>query len=467
MTEAQSPPAEPSPLVVLSNRGPLSFSKDDDGRLQVRRAAGGLVVTLGPGVARAGARWIASAITEADREGAAQGVVESDGFRLQSLVIDPQSYQAYYNVVANGTLWYALHGLWDLPRRPRFDRRWFEAWDAYRRVNRRFAEAAAEAAAPGATVLVQDYQLALVPAHLAAARPDVRIGAFMHTPWCAAQELAALPDNVVLALLEGMAGATAVGFHSPRWASNFEDCCRQVLGRQPQTFVAPAAPDADDTLKVAAGDACRSAGAELDRRLGGRRLIVRVDRIELSKNILRGFHAYDELLEKRPDLRGGVVFGAFVYPSRQGLADYLAYGQEVQALAAWVNDKWATPGWEPVLMDPSDDYPRSVAALRRADVVLVNPVRDGLNLVAKEASLVNDRQGVLVLSRNAGCWEELGDASLVVNPFDVTATAGALEEALDMTPAERQERAAMWRKAVEARTPLDWFDEVLAAVGAD
>jgi trehalose 6-phosphate synthase len=464
MAEPQPHPAEPSPLVVLSNRGPLSFSKDEEGRLLVRRAAGGLVVTLGPGVARAGARWVASAISEADREAAGQGVVESEGFRLQSLVIDPRTYQAYYNVIANGTLWYALHGLWDRPRRPRFDRRWFEAWDAYRRVNHLFAQAAAEAAAPGATVLVQDYQLALVPAELANARPDVSVGAFMHTPWCSPQELATLPDSVVPALLEGVAGAAAVGFHSPRWATNFADCCRQLLGRQPATFVAPAAPDADDTLRVAGGDACRAAGAELDRRLGGRRLIVRVDRIELSKNVLRGFHAYDELLEKRPDLRGEVVFGAHVYPSRQGLADYLSYGQEVQALAAWINAKWGTPQWQPVLMDPSDDYPGSVAALRRADVVLVNPVRDGLNLVAKEAALVNDRQAVLVLSRNAGCWEELGDASLVVNPFDVTATARALEEALDMTAAERQEKAAAWRKAVDARTPLDWFQEMLSAV---
>jgi trehalose 6-phosphate synthase len=459
-----APASRSADLLVVSNRGPLNFSKGADGDLQVRRAAGGLVVTLGPGVARSGARWLASALSDADREAASQGVVKREGFQLQSLVIDPSDYQAYYNVVANGALWYVTHGLWDLPRRPRFDRRWYEAWAAFTRVNQRFAEAAAGAAAPGATVLIQDYQLALVPAALAAARPDLKVGAFMHTPWCTPSELSTLPDPVTRAVLDGLAGATAVGFHSPRWADNFQACCRQFLGRPGAAYVSPAAPDADDTRGVAAGTASREAAERLEQQLGNRRFIVRVDRVELSKNILRGFHAFDELLEARPDLRGQVVFGAFVYPSRQGLADYLSYGQEVQALAAWINDKWATPGWEPVMLDTQDDYPRSVAALRRADVVLVNPIRDGLNLVAKEAALVNDRHGVLVLSRNAGSWEELGGAAVVVNPFDVSGTAQALARALDMPEPERRRRAEQWRRAVEARTPLDWFEDQVAAV---
>jgi len=451
-------------VVVVSNRGPLSFSHGPSGRLEVRRAAGGLVVTLGAGVLAAGALWIGAALSEADRQAAGEGVVEHNGFRSRSLVLDNDDYRSYYDVVANGALWYALHGLWDLPRRPRFDRHWHQAWAQYEKVNAQFVTAVAEAAAPGATVLVQDYHLALVPAALAAQRPDLRIAMFLHTPWCAPTELSVLPETVTTAILEGMAGdGLPVGFHSQRWARAFEACCRELLGRPASTFVAPAAPDADDTIGVARSAACDAALGDLEAYLGDRRFVVRADRIEMSKNILRGFHAFDELLETRPELRGKVVFGAFLYPSRTGLADYLAYGQEVVALARLINEKWGADDWTPVLVDTNDDYPRSVAAMRRADVILVNPVRDGLNLVAKELALVNERNGVLVLSERAGATDELGAHALVINPFDVSATAEALGSALDMDPAQRASRAKGLHKAVCARTPEDWFADLVRA----
>ncbi len=454
-----------APVVVMSNRGPLSFTATAEGQWKGRRGGGGLVVTLGPGVERSGALWLASAVSDGDRQAAAQGLVESDGFRLQSLVVDPDVYRGYYDVVANGSLWYALHGLWDLPRRPRFDRRWHEAWASYVAVNRRFAAAAAEAAGPGATVLVQDYQLALVPSFLAGARPDLDITTFVHTPWCSPAELAVLPDAVGRQVLEGLAGSAAVGFHSRRWARAFAACCEEVLGRCPPTFVAPAAPDAADISRVADGAACADAHRQLGAEVGERVFVVRVDRIDLSKNVLRGFHAFDELLAAREDLRGRVVFGAFVYPSRQSLADYLSYSQEVQALARFVNTRWATPDWTPILLHADDDHPRSVAALRRADVALVNPLRDGLNLVAKELALVNERDAALVLSRHAGCADELGQHALVINPFDVSATAAALGRAIDMAPEERTQRFAAMRAVVEARTAVDWFGDLLGAAG--
>jgi len=316
-------------------------------------------------------------------------------------------------------------------------------------------------------VLVQDYQLALVPGLLKERRPDLRIVAFLHTPWCSPQELATLPDEMAGAVLAGLAGAGACGFHSARWAEAFEGCCRERLGRAPATFVSPAAADADDLRSVAGSEECGRELSRLNAAVGDRTLIVRVDRIELSKNVLRGFWAFDELLENRPDLRGRVVFAAMVYPSRLGLAEYLAYGQEVQALADRINAKWgpAAAGWTPIMLDPDDNYPMSVAALRRADVLLVNPIRDGLNLVAKEGPLVNERDGVLVLSHQAGSWDELGDHALGVNPFDVSGTAAAMATALDLPLAERASRALGLRKAVEARSPLDWFDELRTAAG--
>jgi trehalose 6-phosphate synthase len=197
--------------------------------------------------------------------------------------------------------------------------------------------------------------------------------------------------------------------------------------------------------------------------LGGRRLILRVDRIELSKNLLRGFLAYEDLLRTRPEWRGNVVFAAFVYPSREGLPEYLAYRQEVETLAARINSQWGVPGWTPILLDTSDNFPRSVAALRRYDLLLVNPVRDGLNLVAKEGPLLNDRHGVLALSREAGVWEELGGVALEVNPFDVAGTADVLAAGLAMDAEDRVTHARALRKLAAARTPRDWLEDQLAA----
>lgn len=450
-----------SKLLVVSNRGPISFVRDGSGSVRPKRGAGGLVVTLGPGVLREGALWLAAATSEEDREGAASGAVSEGGFEYQPVVIEPAEYGAYYDVVANQTLWFCLHGLWDRPRRPRFDRHWWAAWQTYRQVNARFAEAAAGAAEEGATVLVQDYQLALVPQLLRSMRPDLGISSFLHTPWCSPEELATLPDEVAAEVLGGLADGGRVGFHTQRWAANFADCCDAVLGREAATFVAPAAPDADDVRGVAGSEACEAALARLEEAVGDRMMIARVDRVEPSKNVLRGFWAYDELLERRPDLRGRVVFAAMVYPSRTGLAEYQAYGQETLALAARLNEKWGDGSWTPILLDPDDDYPLSVAALRRYDALLVNPIRDGLNLVAKEGPLVNERDGVVVLSRDAGAWPELSGSAIGINPFDVTATAAALAEALELPSTERRERAAALRAAASSRGPLDWFDDLV------
>jgi trehalose 6-phosphate synthase len=457
------PAASPADLAVLSNRGPLSFTRDDDGRLVGQRAAGGMVTTVGPGVVQHRALWMAAALSDADRDAATGGVVEAEGYRVRSLVIDPERYRAYYDVIANGTLWFLHHGLWDLPRLPRFDRYWWQAWQAYVDVSNTFAAAVADQVAEGGTVLIEDYQLSLVGAELARRRPDLKTAVFVHTPFCSPDELRALPDQAAEALLAGLAGAGSCGFHSARWASAFSACCAEVLGRVPPTFVAPAAPDGADLAEVAASPECDSALASLDQIVGDRRLIVRVDRIELSKNLLRGFYVFDDLLERVPSLRGQVVFGAFVYPSREGLASYLGYRLEVEAVVARINARWAVPGWTPIVLDTVDDYPRSVAALRRYDVLLVNPLRDGLNLVAKEGPLVNERDGVLLLSRGAGAWDELGEHALEIHPFDVVGGSSALERALTMDGGERAERAAGLRKAASARTPLDWFADHLAA----
>lgn len=453
------------PVVLLSNRGPVAFDVDDAGTLRGRRGAGGLVSGLAPLVAGTDAVWVAAALSAGDRRAAAEGIVAADDLQVRLLDLDPDIFRTAYDVVCNATLWFAHHGLFDAARRPRHDRRWTAAWDAYRRVNAAFATATIETAPAGAAVLVQDYHLCLVAPEVRAARPDLGLVHFSHTPFAPPDWFSAIPDAAASELLHGMAANHACTFHTERWAASFRACCATYGIDPPPTRATPLPADADDLARVAGSAACAAAGEELDRTVAGRRLIVRVDRIELSKNLLRGFEAYDLLLQGQPELREQVVFAALVYPSREGLAEYLAYRQEVEGLIDRINRRWATPEWTPILYDAGDDFPRSVAALQRADVLLVNPIRDGLNLVAKEGPLLNQRDGVLLLSPEAGAWAELGDAGAIrVNPFDVAATADALAAALDMPADERRRRATGLREAVGRRTPAHWLEDQLALV---
>jgi trehalose 6-phosphate synthase len=453
------------PVVIVSNRGPLSFSVSEEGELMARRGAGGLVSGIAPLVAGTDAVWIAAAISDGDREAATRGVLDAEGLRVRLLTIDADDYRAAYDVVCNATLWFLHHNLYELARRPRFDTRFRAAWEAYRTLNRAFADAVVESAPQGAAVLVQDYHLALVAAFVADRRPDLRLVHFSHTPFAPPDTWRVLPTDLGRELLAGMAAHHACGFHSRRWAAAFAACCEEQLGREPSTFVAPLAPDPDDIGAVAAGDACAAALAELDDAVGDAAFVVRVDRIELSKNILRGFAAFEDLLERHERWRGRVVFGAFVYPSREGLPEYLAYRQEVEATVRRINERWAAPGWTPILFDPSDDFPRSVAALRRADAFLVNPIRDGLNLVAEEGALVNEHDAVLLLSPEAGVWDQLDGAARPVHPYDVSATADALADALAAPPEVRAAEAAELRRRAAARTPSDWLADQLTAAG--
>jgi trehalose 6-phosphate synthase len=449
------------PVVIVSNRGPVTFRVDDD-TFVARRGAGGLVSGLSS-LAGHGATWIAAAITDGDRAAAGQGAVDTDGFRVRLLDIDPARYGPAYDVVSNATLWFVHHHLFDLSRRPRFDRNFTAAWDAYRAVNAQFADAVAQEAPDDAAVLVQDYHLTLLPPMVRDQRPDLRLVHFTHTPFAVPDLLRVLPTDPMVELLDGMAEHDACGFHSARWAASFIDACRENLGRLPQTFVAPLASDAGDLHASAATEASLAAFDDLDRIVGDRRLIVRVDRIELSKNLLRGFHAFDDLLERHPRWRGRVLFGAFCYPSREGLPEYLAYRQEVEWLVRRLNEKWSTDDWTPILLDTNDDYPRAVAALRRYDALLVNPVRDGLNLVAQEGPILNERDGGLVLSTEAGVFDQFDGAVQAINPFDVAATADALVAALEASPDERRRVAADLRARAEARRPSDWLADQLSA----
>lgn len=460
-------PSSERPVVVVSNRGPVTFETADDGTLVGRRGAGGLVSGIGPLVAETGATWLAAAISEGDRAAAASGLVEASGFRVRLLALDEDTYRLAYDVVSNEVLWFAHHGLWDLAREPTFGPEWPAAWEAYRTVNRAFADVVAESAPQGAAVLVQDYHLCLVAAHLRDRRPDVRCVHFSHTPFAPPVWLGALPAATVQELLAGLAAYRACGFHTQRWANDFLESARVLASLEPRTFVSPLAADPDDIRAVAASSECATALADLEARVGDRAVIGRVDRVELSKNILRGFLAFDLLLEQHPEHRGRVVFVAGAYDSRAGVPGYAAYREAIDRAVATINERWATADWQPIVLQVGDDHPRSVALLRRADVLLVNPIRDGLNLVASEGVLASERDAVLVLSPEAGAWERLHEGALAAPPFDLVGTAAALHHALTMPAAERVERAGTLRALVERRSPADWLADQLAAADRD
>jgi trehalose 6-phosphate synthase len=456
-------------VIVLTHRGPYRFERHDDGTtFTAHRGAGGVVSALGPLLAeKTDVTWIAAAMSEGDREAARLGAPGDLDLDLRLIELDPTQHRLHYDVVANGVLWFWLHGMFDRVRRPRFDMRFREAWEAFVAVNDEFARVAADAAPANDVVLVQDYQLSLVPGALRNLRPDLRVVHFTHTPFCAPDDVAILPEDVANSLFRSL-GAGPAGFHTKRWANAYKQSARAALGRGSSItapFVASLGPDVAALEEVAASPAGRAAVGTLADTVGDRLVVLRTDRIEPSKNIVRGFLAFDRLLEARPGLRGRAVFVAMLYASRQGLAEYLAYGNEIEQAVARINDRWATRDWQPIVLDDRDDFTRSVAGMQRYDVLFVNPLRDGLNLVAKEGPACNRRDGVLCLSPEAGAYDELKTAAIAVHPYDIEQCAAALDTALAMPLDERAAVARRLRTLATARTPSTWLADLVDHAG--
>ena len=468
--------ASPASILLASNRGPISFTVEDDGTLTPRRGGGGLVSGLSAIGDEIESVWVCAALSEGDRAATRQGKLGDPSVRM--LDIDAGTFARAYNGIANSTLWFVHHLIYNTPTTPVFGASFRREWASYEAYNTAFAEALAEAAAPGATVLVQDYHLSLTPRLLRELRPDLRIGHFSHTPWAPPDYYRLLPDDIARDVLVGILGADRAGFLTRRWASAFADCCEAVLGaevdrdaltvthdgRTTQLGVHPLGADGDFLRERSHRPDVDSRLAALRAAVGDRRTIVRVDRTELSKNIVRGLHAYRHLLHTRPEWLDRVVHIAFAYPSRHDLPEYREYTASVLRVAQEINDEFGTSDWQPVLLAVDDDFARSLAAYRLADVALVNPIRDGMNLVAKEVPVVSDDGCALVLSREAGAYEELGDDAVTVNPYDVIATAEALHTALTMPAAERTDRCKRLAAAGTALPPSAWFLEQYQAL---
>jgi len=379
-----------------------------------------------------------------------------DGVDLRFLLIDDQCVHDAYQTIASETLWFLYHAMTEVAT-AKFDDRWRAAFSNFRRYNQIFAEAIVERAAFGATVMVNDYHLPLVGMMLRAARSDLKTVHFTHTPFARVEDLDRLPHDIARELLVGMAGFGACGFHIDRWATSFRQCLDHFGVQAPEIFCCPLGIDVEFLLRE---DATPEVQFQADRQLerfSGKRLILRSDRLEPTKNIVRGFEAFGELLEHHPEYRSQVIFYARAYLSRVELGQYRSYREEIEHQVDAINARFGTSDHQPVVFEVATDYAASLAAYRRYDVLMVNPLFDGMNLVAKEAPVLNTRDGAVILSTGAGAYEQLRDVVIGIDAFDVKQTAAALAEALTLSRAIRSSRAQVLRARAGILAPAEWL----------
>jgi trehalose 6-phosphate synthase len=475
-------------LIIAANRGPVTFDAAADGAVQAQRGGGGLVTALAGMCRHTDATWIACARTEADAEWHKGSMTMPNGgeIRLKFLSPEVSAYEGYYNVIANPLLWFLQHSMWDVPRAPVINRATWQAWEeGYVAVNRMFAEAIVDqvrAAAMPALVMFQDYHLYLAPRFLRdglrpAERPTTLY--FVHIPWPGPEYWRILPAAMRKAILDGLCAVDLLGFQTQEDALGFVRTCEshlprarvnykrgRVWYRNHSTHVRdfPISIDTEALKKLAADPETAEHRSEVNEFMEDRQLILRIDRIEPSKNIIRGFQAFEEMLELYPEHRERVKLLALLVPSRLGVDEYQGYLEELMAAAGRVNARYGTADWEPVRVLIRENYPAAVAALQFYDVLLVNSIADGMNLVAKEGPIVNQRDGTLVLSERTGARQQLESGALVISPCDVYATAEAIHQGLVMSKDERRERAERLRWLIEREDLAAWLCRQLDTV---
>ncbi|MEA4907463.1 MAG: trehalose-6-phosphate synthase [Anaerolineaceae bacterium] len=467
-------------FIIASNRGPVTLNLEG-GELEYQRGGGGLVTALTALANQIEAAWFASAMSETDRQwGAGQVPLGDDSsIQVKFVDVDEAAYNRYYNVITNPLLWFLQHSMWDYVHAPTLTRETWEAWEkGYVTVNQQFADAIAQQIKRNARpsiVMLQDYHLYLAPAMIhkrIRSRKKYLLTHFVHIPFPGPDDWEVLPEPMRTAILEGLCQVDLLGFQTRNHALNFIRSCEnfvpkarvnyrlgRVILRHHATYARdfPISIDPNGLRVQAATEEVELYRQLLQEQTGDLRLILRIDRTEPSKNIVRGFQAYEEMLELHPEHCGQVQFLAIMVPSRLEVEEYQTYLDEIMAAAGRVNARYGTSEWEPVRVLVGESYPRAIAAMQLYDVLLVNPIADGMNLVAKEGPVVNQHDGVLVLSERAGASQQLGDHALLIAPCDVYATAQALHQALTMPGEERRQRAASLRQAVEEADIERWF----------
>jgi trehalose 6-phosphate synthase len=453
-----------SHLVIVANRLPVDRVEADDGTVSWRRSPGGLVSALEPVMRTYDGAWIGWD----GGSGTTHEAFVDDGLTLVPVPISADEIEEFYEGFSNATLWPLYH---DVVAKPEFHREW---WDAYVRINRRFAEEAAEVAAEHAMVWVQDYQLQLVPAMLRDLRPDLRIGFFLHIPFPPQELFQQLPWR--RQILEGLLGADIVGFQRPGGAQNFVRLVRQRVGhkthrdlvylpngRVVQAAAFPISIDSKTLVELARSDRTAARAKEIREQLGNPGLVLLgVDRLDYTKGIYDRLRAYGELMQEGHFSVEDAVFIQIATPSRERVEQYRLLRDEIDRLVGSLNGDLGRIG-RPAIHYLHSSYAKDeMAALyRAADICVVTPLRDGMNLVAKEyvACRFDDR-GALVLSEFAGAADELRQAYMV-NPYDINGMKSTMLQAMRAEPRELARRMKAMRKQVAEHDVNDWANRFL------
>jgi trehalose 6-phosphate synthase len=422
-------------------------------------------------------------VTAAERvQGQPFVVTAPDGgdYRVKLVASEPDAYDRFYNIIANPMLWFIQHYLWDLSNAPDIRRNETEAFEfGYNVVNEDLARAVLEEieGIEQPVVMVHDYHLYTLPALIRRARPDAILHHFVHIPWSQSDSWRVIPRFLRDEIYNGILSNDIIGFHTRSYRRNFLQCVEDLTGhevdyehgvvtvgeREVWVRAYPLPIDSTAVQAVAERSRTRAFEAALLRRRRDH-LILRVDRADLSKNVLRGFSAFDTFLDQHPEFHERVTFIAQLMPSRTDVPEYAEYLERIEAVVAVVNHRHGSPDWMPIQLKLRDDLEEAVAAYKHYDVLIVNAMFDGMNLVAKEGPMVNERAGVSILSENTGAHEELGDYALSVNPFDIQELADSIHAALTMPEEERRRRHEGLRSIVTARNPGDWVDDQLADI---
>ncbi len=471
-------------LILAANRGPVNFTATSDGTLRARRGSGGVVTALSQLSRHVPITWVAATMNDADRRAALDPeaiprALPDDSVRLRLARVERPVFEAANNVIANPLLWFFQHEMWNLPERPMIDAAVMRAWHGgYVQLNAALAQAVLREVPrddPSPRIMLHDYHLYLAAPTIRRARPSAVLSHFTHIPWPSSSLWQVLPRVMREEIVRGLLANDIVGFQTARFAHNFLRTVESFVpdarvdyesrtvardGRTTTVRVYPISIDVDATRRSAASTAARRRRDEM-LLATAERVIVRVDRLEPSKNIIRGFHAFEALLEQRSDLRGHLTFLAFLVPSRTSIREYRDYGRRVRDAAERINARFGRGGRTPVKIYFENDYPQALAGLSIADVVLVNPLIDGMNLVAKEAVVVNERDGVLILSETAGAFDQMAEGVLAVAPADIVGTADAIAAALEMPLTERRRRLDGLRAGVAREDISVWLQRQL------
>ncbi|GER88210.1 trehalose-6-phosphate synthase [Dictyobacter vulcani] len=472
-------------LIIASNRGPVEFQLKQDKTLKARRGAGGMVTALIDAGNRMEVSWVAMTMTDGDRlavkkaeeenNGILQSPIPGQKMHLRYVSVSKDAYRKHYEKISNELLWFLQHYMYDPTQESASAAQLQDAWEnGYTVANQAIADAVCaeiESEDTVPVVMLQDYHLYLVPLMIRQRHPTIIMQQFIHIPWPDVRCWHFLPSNIAQAIYSGLVGNDIIGFQTERDARNFLEGARTLLdgavvdfeegaiwwqGHRTQTRSYPISISVSEERRVVHSAAGRRASEEM-KKLLCEYTIMRVDRVEPTKNIIRGFQAYEEVLEKHPELHGKVTFLAFLVPSRQSLPMYRRFDGDLRALIEEINSKYGTDDWTPIQAFFGNDRVRALAAMQYYDVLLVNPIIDGMNLVAKEGPAVNQTDGVIVLSRTAGAFQQLAKGSIPTSPTDVFETAQALYTALTLTPEERRQKSTLARQAVERSDLTVWM----------